>query len=162
MRYLLIDRVLEIVPGERIVAVKNVTLESSYLEHHFPGLPFFPGALIIEAFAQASGYLVSRSAETFDDRPVALVLAGVERARFIRPVAPGDQLKIEAEIVRAESAATTTRAVGTVDGGIVARALLTLAGANAQGRKEYELAVEHGRILETVLERSDGYPRPAP
>jgi 3-hydroxyacyl-[acyl-carrier-protein] dehydratase len=161
MRYLLIDRVLELVPGERIVAIKNVTLESSYLEHHFPGLPFFPGALILEAFAQASGYLVSRSSN-LDQRPVALVLAGVERARFVRAISPGDQLRIEAEIVRAESAATTTRAVGKVEGEVVARALLTLAGASAEGKDAYGPAIELGRMLETVLERSDGYPRARP
>jgi len=158
MRYLLIDRVLELVPGDRIVAVKNVTLEASYLEQHFPGIPFFPGALILESFAQASGYLVSRSASELEQRSLALVLSGVERARFIRPVVPGDQLTIEAQILRAESAGTRTRVHGSVDGEVVARALLTLAAASTDDRRQYALALEQARMLKLVLERPAGYP----
>jgi 3-hydroxyacyl-[acyl-carrier-protein] dehydratase len=146
------------VPGERILAFKNVTLEASYLEHHFPGIPFFPGALILEAFAQASGYLVSRSAAELEGRSLALVLSGVERARFMHPVLPGDQLRIEAQITRAESAATTTRVRGVVDGKAVAKAILTLAATTSNGRDEYSLALEQARMLQLVLEPSVGYP----
>lgn len=162
MRYLLIDRVLELVPSERIVAVKNVTLESDYLEQHFPGVPFFPGALVLEAFAQASGYLVAATASELEGRSLALVLAGVERARFIRPVVPGDQLLIQAAILGTESDVTTTRVEGTVDGRVVARAHLMLAAASAAGREDYAGAVEQARMLRAVLERGDGYPRARP
>jgi 3-hydroxyacyl-[acyl-carrier-protein] dehydratase len=161
MRYLLIDRVLELIAGERIVAVKNVTLESDYLEQHFPGVPFFPGALVLEAFAQASGYLVAASSPE-SENDLALVLCGIERARFVRPVVPGDQLRIEAVLVRAESDVTTTRVEGRVDGDVVARALLTLAAAPASGHEDYAAAMQQARALRRVLERGNAYPLPRP
>jgi 3-hydroxyacyl-[acyl-carrier-protein] dehydratase len=154
MRYLLIDRVLEVVPGERIVAVKNVTLESSYLEQHFPDFPLYPGALVIESFAQAAGYLIARTELVLEGRETVRVLSGIERARFMRPVFPGDQLRIDARLVRRAPAVATCRIVGTVEGTTVARAVLTFALATAD-EDEHTAGLRQGRTLENVLELRD-------
>lgn len=83
-----IDRVLEIIPGERIVALKNVTANEPHLQGHFPGNPLMPGVLLLEAMAQTAGVLLPDGSSAF--------LAQVKEARFRRPVVPGDQVRIEA------------------------------------------------------------------
>lgn len=89
--FLLVDRVLEYTPGESITAIKNVTINEPFFQGHFPGVPVMPGMLILEALAQAGGILVSKSLEgPLGDR--IFMFTGVEKAKFRRPVAPGDQL----------------------------------------------------------------------
>ena len=91
--FLLIDRVLEIERKQRIVAIKNVTINEPFFAGHFPNLPIMPGVLIVEAIAQAGGALLLTEVE---DRSSKLIMfTGIERARFRRPVVPGDQLRIE-------------------------------------------------------------------
>jgi len=91
--FLLIDRVVDLTRRERIVAIKNITINEPFFAGHFPGLPVMPGVLIVEAMAQAGGVLLYTEVE---DRESKLVLfTGIERARFRRPVVPGDQLRIE-------------------------------------------------------------------
>src|ERR1700683_1484588 len=91
--FLLIDRVLDLERRKQIVAIKNVTINEPFFAGHFPGLPVMPGVLIVEAMAQAGGVLLFTEVE---DRESKLVLfTGIERARFRRPVVPGDQLRIE-------------------------------------------------------------------
>src|SRR5262249_43242427 len=94
--FLLIDRVVELTRRQRIVAIKNVTINEPYFAGHFPGQPIMPGVLIVEAIAQAGGALLLTEVE---DRSNKLMLfTGIERARFRRPVLPGDGLRIEVEV----------------------------------------------------------------
>jgi 3-hydroxyacyl-[acyl-carrier-protein] dehydratase len=93
---LLIDRVLELKRKERIVAIKNVTINEPFFNGHFPGLPIMPGVLIVEAIAQAGGALLLTEVEDRTDK--VMVFTGIERAKFRRPVGPGDQLRIEVEV----------------------------------------------------------------
>ena len=87
--FLLVDRVVEHVPGESITAIKNVTINEPFFQGHFPGLPVMPGMLILEALAQAGGILVSKSLEgPLGDR--IFMFTGVEKAKFRKPVVPGD------------------------------------------------------------------------
>ena len=127
MRYLMIDRVLEWTPFERVVATKNVTLESDVFEHHFPGFPLFPGALTIEAMAQAAGYLVMRSLLEKEGAAYAAALSVVERVHFRRPVHPGDQLQITIAVTDWRPSATRVAAHATGDGQPTARGRLLLA-----------------------------------
>jgi len=94
--FLLIDRVIELKPKERIVAIKNVTINEPFFAGHFPNLPIMPGVLIVEAIAQAGGALLLTEVEDRDQK--LMVFTGIERARFRRPVLPGDQLRIEVDV----------------------------------------------------------------
>jgi 3-hydroxyacyl-[acyl-carrier-protein] dehydratase len=94
--FLLIDRVLELTRKQRIVAIKNVTVNEPFFQGHFPGIPIMPGVLIIEAIAQAGGALLLTEVPDREQR--LMVFTGIERARFRRPVVPGDQLRIEVEL----------------------------------------------------------------
>jgi 3-hydroxyacyl-[acyl-carrier-protein] dehydratase len=91
--FLLIDRVLELKRKESIVAIKNVTINEPFFNGHFPGLPIMPGVLIVEAIAQAGGALLLTELEDRSDK--LMVFTGIERAKFRKPVSPGDQLRIE-------------------------------------------------------------------
>src|SRR5213075_3586800 len=95
--FLLIDRVLELKRKERIVAIKNVTINEPFFVGHFPGLPIMPGVLIVEAIAQAGGALLLTEIQDRADK--LMVFTGIERARFRRPVVPGDQLRIEVNVL---------------------------------------------------------------
>src|SRR5438309_1542877 len=94
--FLLIDRVIDLKRKERIVAIKNVTMNEPFFAGHFPNLPIMPGVLIVEAIAQAGGALLLTEVEDRADK--IMVFTGIERARFRRPVVPGDQLRIEVEV----------------------------------------------------------------
>ena len=96
---LMVDRVLELVPDESIVAIKNVTVNEPFFRGHFPQKPVMPGVLIIEALAQAAGLLLLYTRPELHGRVIYFV--GIEKARFRRPTLPGDQLSLEVEILRA-------------------------------------------------------------
>ena len=93
--FLMIDRVVDIKLGERIVAVKNVTVNEPQFSGHFPGKPIMPGVLIVEAMAQTAGILAFKTDGVSPQGDLTYYLAGVDKARFKRPVVPGDQLRIE-------------------------------------------------------------------
>ncbi len=94
--FLLIDRVIDLKRKERIVAIKNVTINEPFFQGHFPNLPIMPGVLIVEAIAQAGGALLLTEVADRDGK--LMLFTGIERARFRRPVVPGDQLRIEVEV----------------------------------------------------------------
>ncbi len=118
--FLMIDRIIEYVPNERIVALKNVTINEPFFPGHFPGVPIMPGVLIVEAMAQAGGVLVFK---TLADRENKLVyFIGIENARFRKPVRPGDQLRFEMEVIRIKSRVGRLKGKAYVDGAVVAEA----------------------------------------
>lgn len=94
--FLLIDRVLELQRKDHIVAIKNVTINEPFFMGHFPGLPIMPGVLIVEAIAQAGGALLLTEVEDRSNK--VMVFTGIERAKFRRPVSPGDQLRLEVKM----------------------------------------------------------------
>lgn len=94
--FLLIDRVIDLQRKQRIVAIKNVTINEPFFAGHFPNLPIMPGVLIVEAIAQAGGALLLTEVEDRDEK--LMVFTGIEKARFRRPVVPGDQLRIEVDV----------------------------------------------------------------
>lgn len=96
--FLLIDRVVDRTPKQRIVALKNVTINEAFFQGHFPGYPIMPGVLIIEALAQAGGTLLLVEVE--DRASKLMVFSGIEKAKFRRPVVPGDQLRLEVEVLQ--------------------------------------------------------------
>ncbi|MBV9727314.1 MAG: 3-hydroxyacyl-ACP dehydratase FabZ, partial [Gammaproteobacteria bacterium] len=98
--FLLIDRVLECRPGESIRALKNVTYNEPFFPGHFPGRPVMPGVMIIEALAQAAGILCFVTANVFPDHRTQFYFVGIDKARFRRPVVPGDQLLLTAQLER--------------------------------------------------------------
>ena len=100
---LLIDRVIELRRKERIVAIKNVTINEPFFVGHFPGLPIMPGVLVVEAMAQAGGALLLTEVEDRADK--VIVFTGIDRARFRRPVTPGDQLRLEVSVMGWRSSA---------------------------------------------------------
>jgi beta-hydroxyacyl-[acyl carrier protein] dehydratase FabZ len=111
--FLLIDRIEEVVPGERVVAIKNVTMNEPFFVGHFPGEPVMPGVLIVEAMAQAGAYAVL----SMDEYKGKLAFfGGIDKAKFRRKVVPGDTLRIEVEIIKLKSIAGIGKAVAYVDG----------------------------------------------
>ena len=98
--FLLVDRVLDIVPGKSIRALKNVTINEPFFMGHFPQRPVMPGVIIIEALAQAAGILTFVTAEAFPDDKTVFYFVGIDKARFRRPVEPGDQLTLSATLER--------------------------------------------------------------
>jgi len=97
---LLVDRVLECVSGERLVALKNVSVNEEFFAGHFPGRPVMPGVLILEALAQSAGILCFVTANIYPDESVKFYFAGIDKARFRRPVLPGDQLLLKVTLER--------------------------------------------------------------
>ena len=116
---LLVDRILELEP-DRIVGIKNVTLNEPFFAGHFPDFPVMPGVLIIEAMAQVAGVLVLK--EIADRRNKLVFLAAVESAKFRKPVVPGDQLRIEMKVGRKKASVAKMYGQATVDGVVVAEA----------------------------------------
>ena len=125
--FLLVDRVLDVVAGKSIVAVKNVTMNEAYFQGHFPGHPVMPGVLILEALAQAGGLLAFETANA-EERLSILYLVGIEESRFKQIVRPGDQLTLRVELLKHRRNLWRFTAVAEVDGKAVAEAQILMAG----------------------------------
>jgi 3-hydroxyacyl-[acyl-carrier-protein] dehydratase len=121
--FLLIDRVIGLTRKERIVALKNVTINEPFFTGHFPEMPIMPGVLIVEAIAQAGGALLLTEVEDRHDK--LMMFTGIERARFRRPVVPGDQLRIEVEVKAWRRTAVRMEGIAYVGDKRVAEAIVT-------------------------------------
>jgi 3-hydroxyacyl-[acyl-carrier-protein] dehydratase len=124
--FLMVDRVLDVVPGKSIVAIKNVSINEAYFEGHFPGHPVVPGVLILEALAQAGGVLAYETA-TAEERIWILYLVGIEESRFRDTVRPGDQITLRVELVKRRRNLWRFTGVAEVDGKVVAEAQILMA-----------------------------------
>ena len=125
--FLLVDRVVECVPGKRIHAIKNVTVNEPFFPGHFPGRPTMPGVMILEALAQAAGILAFKTAGVVPDEKSRFYFVGIDGARFRKPVVPGDQLALKATFDRAMRGIWKFTTVAEVDGAEVASATMMVA-----------------------------------
>ena len=123
--FLLVDKVIDYVVGEKLQAIKNVTINEPYFMGHFPVRPVMPGVLIIEALAQASGVLVFLTEGKLPDENSAYYLAGIDDARFKKVVEPGDSLLLDVKLVKARRDVWKFEVAATVDGELVCSAVLT-------------------------------------
>ncbi|WP_339213202.1 3-hydroxyacyl-ACP dehydratase FabZ [Ornithinibacillus sp. FSL M8-0202] len=122
--FLLVDKVLEVEEGKRVVGLKNVTVNEPFFQGHFPDYPVMPGVLIVEALAQAGAIAILGKEE---NRGKLGFLAGIDKCRFKRQVKPGDQLKLEVEIVRVKGPIGKGKGIATVDGELACEAEITFA-----------------------------------
>jgi 3-hydroxyacyl-[acyl-carrier-protein] dehydratase len=122
--FLLVDRVLEIVPGESVRCYKNVTINEPFFQGHFPGLPVMPGVLIMEAMAQAGGIMVFSSPGE-DLRKKIFLFTGIEKVRFRKQVIPGDRLDLEGTLLRRKMRIWKMGCRAMVGGALVAEAELS-------------------------------------
>lgn len=130
--FLLIDRVVDCKPGESLVGYKNVSYNEPFFPGHFPQRPVFPGVLILEALAQATGILAFRTLERTPDDNSLYYFVGVDKARFKQPVEPGDQLRLEVEFVAEKRGIWKFNGKALVDGKVVCSADLMCAEREVQ------------------------------
>ena len=125
--FLLVDRVLECEPGGRLKALKNISVNEPMFTGHFPERPIFPGVLIMEALAQATGILAFKTTETKPDGTSLYYFAGIDNCRFKQPVVPGDQLILDVQVVKQKRGIWKFTGEASVDGKVVASAELMCA-----------------------------------
>jgi 3-hydroxyacyl-[acyl-carrier-protein] dehydratase len=121
--FLLVDRILECIPGQKIIALKNVTINEPFFQGHFPVAPIMPGVLIVEAMAQAGGVLALHSIEALKEGTL-MYFMGLDQVRFRKQVVPGDQLILELEILKKRAKVIKMSGVARVDNQIAAEAQL--------------------------------------
>ncbi len=120
--FLLIDKIVEMEMGKRIVGIKNVTMNEPYFQGHFPGHPIMPGVLILEAMAQAGGVLALKSVPPEQVKNKVIYFMSIDNAKFRKPVLPGDQLRFELDVIRQRSNIMSLKAQAFVDNTVVAEA----------------------------------------
>ena len=125
--FLLVDRVLEFEENQRIVTMKNITINEPQFNGHFPETPVFPGVMIVEALAQSAGILAFRSRERTLDDGYIYYLAGTDKTKFKRSVIPGDQLRLEVEIINLRTHWMKAQGKAFVDDTLVCSSILTCA-----------------------------------
>lgn len=123
--FLLVDRIISLEPGRRIVGLKNVTFNEQFFQGHFPGAPVMPGVLIIESMAQVAGVLIYRDLPEKEKK--LIYFTGIESAKFRRPVTPGDQLHIEMELLGRRNTFGKMAGRATVEGKLAAEAVVLFA-----------------------------------
>ncbi len=140
--FLLVDRILDLELGKRVVGIKNVTINEPFFQGHFPGHPIMPGVLILEAMAQVGGFLLMRSLDTRGEKKI-MYFTGIDKARFRRPVVPGDQLRFELELLQLRRQVCRMRGEASVEGKLVAEAELSsiVVDRDPAGPTESPLAV---------------------
>jgi len=138
--FLLIDRVVEMERKQRIVAIKNVTMNEPHFQGHFPDYPIMPGVLMVEAIAQTGGALLLTEVPDRDSK--LMVFTGIENARFRRPVTPGDQLRIEVTVLNWRSRAVRMQGNITVDGKLVCDAIVMCQVVPRAAKKVAEVPAE--------------------
>jgi beta-hydroxyacyl-ACP dehydratase FabZ len=121
--FLLVDRVIELVKGDKVVALKNVTINEPFFQGHFPGQPVMPGVLVIEAMAQVGGILAYETSAD-EKRDSLIYFMGMDKVRFRKPVMPGDQIIFEAKILKFRSKAAKMSGTASVEGQLAAEAEL--------------------------------------
>ncbi len=121
--FILVDRILELVPGEKISALKNVTINEPFFQGHFPTYPIMPGVLIVEAMAQAAGVLALESMPV-EKRGRPVFFMGLDKVKFRKPVVPGDQLLLNIEILKFRSKIVKASGKALVDDSVAAEAEL--------------------------------------
>ena len=127
--FLLVDRIVEMELGKRIVGIKNVTYNEPFFPGHFPGRPIMPGVLIVEAMAQTAGLLAFKSMPEEENQKKPVFFLGMDNVRFRKPVIPGDQLRLELEVTRQRQSIWGFKGKAWVDGKLVAEAdLLAMMG----------------------------------
>ncbi len=119
--FLFVDRVLDIEPGKKITALKNVSMDEPFFQGHFPGRPIMPGVLMVEAMAQVGGILVSKSNPNPNDDNMVYFMS-IEKAKFRKPVVPGDQLVLEVEALQTRGKVWKFKGEAKVDGKVVCEA----------------------------------------
>lgn len=119
--FLLVDRIVEMEAGKRVVGLKNVSINEPFFVGHFPGHPIMPGVLILEAMAQVGGFLLMWSLGVRAEKKV-LYFAGIDGARFRRPVVPGDQIRFEVEVLQLRRQICRMKGTALVDGNVAAEA----------------------------------------
>jgi 3-hydroxyacyl-[acyl-carrier-protein] dehydratase len=122
--FLLIDRVLELEPGKRIIAIKNVAINEPFFQGHFPDNPIMPGVMILEAMAQAAAILSYKTFNRDSTENLLYYFVGIDKARFKKPVTPGDQLGLDVTMIRNVRGIGKFTAVARVGDGVVAEAEL--------------------------------------
>jgi beta-hydroxyacyl-ACP dehydratase FabZ len=130
--FLLVDRIIELEPGKRIVGLKNVTVNEEFFQGHFPGVPVMPGVLVIESMAQVAGVMIYRDLPERESK--LIYFTGIEGAKFRRPVVPGDQLRLEVGFLNRRNNFGKVDGTATVDGKLVAQAVLMFAIIDRPGK----------------------------